>query len=569
MGGEPSSIVSESRRIWLQPTPYRNMSTPLKNVPLVSVFLILLTVFAASQRPDRKGQIENRFPHHPVRTKSQQAQSFFDQGLGLIYALDYSGAANAFRAAARSDPTAAMAYWGIAYALGSDYYYHTAGDPRRERDANDALKQGAALAANGPKIEKEYVEALSRRYCNCPNPDRAEQAVEFKNAMAELVRDYPDDLDAATLYAQSIMNLSPWESWNPDGTPREGTPEVLAVLESVLKRDPHHWGAIHYYIHAVEASPNPERALVYVRVLPNLIPPIGHLVHMPAHIYIRTGDYAAAEAACKKAATLDESHLQGATDMFTVFSYLHDLYFLAAAASMDDRYLSANAASVELAETVVPHVKNMPQLQVFLTVQPAVLLRFHRWANILKLPEPDREYSLANTFWHYARGMAFAATSSPAEAEAEQRTVAERMESIAPGEIYGMSALNKTSDIMKIAADVLAARLLVAKHERREAIDRLREAVAIQDSLVYDEPPSWFYPVRESLGAALFLDGQMIEAERTFRDDLARNPRNPRSLFGLLQVLQSTGKSYDAGVVQAELNASGHGDLKSFNLLEF
>ena len=569
MGREPCSMVLESRRTWLQPTPYRNMSALLKNVPLVSVFLILSTVLAASQHPERKAPIENRFPHHPVRTRSRQAQSFFDQGLGLIYALDYGGAANAFRAAARSDPAAAMAYWGIAYALGSDYYYHTPGDPSRERDANDALKQAAALTANGPEIEKEYVQALSRRYCNCPNPDRGKQAVEFKNAMAELVRDYPDDLDAATLYAQSIMNLSPWVAWNPDGTPREGTPEVLAVLESVLKRDPRHWGAIHYYIHAVEASPNPERALVYVQALPNLIPPIGHLVHMPAHIYIRTGDYAAAEVACRKAAALDESHLQSATDMFTVFSYLHDLYFLTAAASMDDRYLSANAASVELAETVAPHLKNMPQLQVFLTVRPAVLLRFHRWADILELPEPDRQYSLANTFWHYARGMAFAATSSPAEAEPEQRTVAERMESVDPGEIFGMSALNKTSDIMTIAADVLAAKLLVAKHGRHEAIARLREAVAVQDSLIYAEPPSWFYPVRESLGAALFLDGQMHEAERTFRDDLARNPRNPRSLFGLLQVLQSTGRSYDAGVVQAELKAGGHQDLKSFNLLEF
>jgi tetratricopeptide (TPR) repeat protein len=562
-------MVSESRRTWLQPTPYRNMSTPLKNAPLVLVFLILSTVLAASHHPYRKAQIENRFPHHPVRTNSRQAQSFFDQGLGLIYALDYSGAANAFRAAARSDPAAAMAYWGIAYALGSDYYYHTAGDPRREQEANDAVKRAAALVSSGPQIEKEYVDALSRRYCNCPNPDRGKQAVAFKNAMAELVRDYPDDLDAANLYAQSIMNLSAWDLWNPDGTPQEGTPEVLAVLEAVLKRDPRHWGAIHYYIHAVEASPNPERALVYVQVLPNLIPPIGHLVHMPAHIYIRTGDYAAAEAACRKAAALDESHLESATDMFTVFSYLHDLYFLAAAASMDNHYLSANAASVELAETVTPHVKGMPQLQVFLTVHPAVLLRFHRWADILGLPEPDREYSLANTFWHYARGMAFAATSSPAEAEAEQRTVAERMGSVAPGEIFGMSALNKTSDIMTIETDVLAAKLLEAKHERREAIARLREAVAIQDSLRYAEPPSWFYPVRESLGAALFLDGRMDEAERTFRDDLARNPRNPRSLFGLLRVLQSTGRSYDAGVVQAELKAGGHEDLKSFDLLEF
>ncbi|HLV87808.1 MAG TPA: hypothetical protein VKV39_12565 [Candidatus Sulfotelmatobacter sp.] len=537
---------------------------------LVLVFIVSSTVLVSSQRSSPlKSKAESRFPHHPIRTTSQQAQTLFNEGLGLIYALDYGGAAKSFRAAAKADPSAAMAYWGISYSLGSDYYYHSSGDPIREQEAHHALQRAMTLSENGPEVEKKYVQALSRRYCDCQNPDRAKDAVDFKNGMADLVRDYPDDLDAATLYAQSIMNLRAWELWNPDGTPWEYTPEILRVLESVLRRDPHHWGAIHYYIHAVEASPNPERALLYVQELPDLIPPIGHLVHMPAHIYIRTGDYPAAAVACRKAALLDENKLQNASDMFTVLSYLHDLYFLTAASSMDDRFITANDAAVKLAETVAPHVNDMPQLEVFLTAPLAVLVHFNRWNDILKIPEPDKAYSSTSAFWHFARGMAFTATSSQIAGEKEQRALMDQMESTPPNETYGMSAVNKTRDILAIASDVLEARLLTAKHQRGEAIARLREAVSIQDSLKYSEPPSWFYPVRESLGAALFLDGQMREAESTFRDDLARNPRNPRSLFGLLQVLQSTGKSYDAGFVRAELKSGGHEDLRAFSLQEF
>lgn len=487
----------------------------------------------------------------------------------MIYAFDFSGAAKAFRAGTKSDPEAAMPYWGKAYSLGSDYYYHTAGDPQREQEAYEALRRAVSLAADGPDEERKYIEALSKRYCNCSNPNREKQAVDFKDGMAALVRDYPDDLDAATLYAQSIVNLRPWELWNPDGTPWEETAEVLAVLESVLKRDPHHWGAIHYYIHAVEASPTPERALPYVQLLPSLIPPIGHLVHMPAHIYIRTGDYAAAELACKKAALLDDSHLRDGSDMFTVLSYLHDLHFLAAAASMDDHYLTAHDAAVELAKMVAPHVNDMPQLQVFLTIQPAVLVRFHRWADILKLAQPERHLVVANTFWHFARGMALAATSSLVAAEAEQRILAERLDSTSPGEVFAMSAVNRTRDVWIIASDVLAAKVFAAKHDPSRAILRLREAVTVQDGLKYAEPPSWFYPVRESLGATLYLDSQIDEAERIFREDLIRNPRNPRSLFGVLQAFISRGRSYDAGLIQAELKAGGHVDLQDFNLRDF
>jgi tetratricopeptide (TPR) repeat protein len=571
IGGEPSSIRSASCPTRLSRIDRVIVGILLNNAGQILLFLFASAVFASSQSPDqnKNKQIANFFPHHRIRTKNQQSQNLFDEGLGLIYALDYSGAAKAFRAAAKADPTSAMAYWGISYALGSDYYYHTAGDPAREREAYDALQRAQALAADGAKEEKQYILATSKRYCNCQHPDRPKQAMDFKNAMADLVRDYPDDLDAATLYAQSIMNLRPWELWNPDGTPAEGTPEILAVLESVLRRDPHHWGAIHYYIHAVEASPHPERALAQVQLLPTLTPAIGHLVHMPAHIYIRTGDYPAAEAACRKAALLDENHLQSASDMFTVLSYLHDLYFLAAAAGMDNDYATARKAALKVAETVAPHLNDKPALQVFLTVQPSVLIRFHRWGEILRLPEPDRQFDLANTFWHFTHGIALAATSELAASEAEQRILQQRLDATGPNEIYGMSAVNKTRDVLTIASDILAAKILMAKHDYGRAIVRLRDAVKIQDSLKYSEPPTWFYPVRESLGAALLVDGQSEEAERTFREDLLRNPRNPRSLFGLLQALQSGGKSYDALYVEAELKASRHGEPGNFNIQDF
>jgi tetratricopeptide (TPR) repeat protein len=541
------------------------------SLPRVLVFLFFLAVDGLAQRSEQPKSVPvtAAYRHHSVSTKSKEAQLLFDQGLGLIYALDYNEAAKSFQRAATLDPTMAMAYWGISYALGSDYYYHTAGDAPREREAYEALHRALTLSANGPEVERGYISALGKRYCNCSNPDRQKQAVGFKDAMRDLAQAYPDDLDAATLYAKSIMNLSPWDLWNSDGTPWEGTPEILSVLESVLKRNPRHLGAVHFYIHAVEASPNPERGLAHASLLPSLAPPVGHLLHMPAHIYIRTGDYLAAEEACAKAARVDDNHIQSSPNMFTVLSYLHDLYFLVAAASMDGHYSTAREAANKLVDRVSPHVQKMPELQAFLTVQPAVLVRFHRWDDIVKLPQPSGSLRIANSMWHFARGMAFAASGKVAEAEAEHQAVMEALESTAPGDMFGMSNNSKTRDILKIASDVLAAKLATARHEKSEAVAQLRDAVGVQDTLKYSEPPAWFYPLRESLGAELFLDGKISEAEQTFREDLKRNPRNPRSLFGLLQVLRSGGRSDDAVFVQAEFDAAWKGDPQQLNLQNF
>ncbi|MBV9343146.1 MAG: hypothetical protein JO159_19940 [Acidobacteria bacterium] len=505
-----------------------------------------------------------------MRTKNPEGQRLFDEGLTLIYAFDYRGAATSFARAATLDPKMAMAYWGIAYALGSDYYYGTAGDSTREREAYEALKKALRLSSDGPEAERAYVAALSKRYCNCPNPNRAEQAVAFKDGMRELVKSYPDDLDAAALYAQSIMNLSPWALWNPDGTPWGGTPEIVSVLESVLKRNPRHLGALHYYFHTVEGSPHPERALPYVNLLPSLAPSIGHIVHMPAHIYIRTGEYLTAEEACLKAARIDESRIQTVSKpgMFAILSYLHDLYFLAAAASMDGHYGSARKAAAELVAQVAPHVEEIPELEAFLTVEPAVLVRFDRWEEILKLPNPRPKLAVANAVLSFARGMALAATGKVTEAESERRQLASALERTSPQEAFLMSP-NSSREVLEIASSVLAAKLLAASNQRSEAIAEWRHAVLLQDGLKYAEPPSWFYPVRESLGAALFLAGQFQEAEQVFREDLERNPRNPRSLFGLSETLRSQGRSYDAGIVRTRFDAAWKSDSRRLDLHNF
>jgi tetratricopeptide (TPR) repeat protein len=538
--------------------------------------MLLFSVASLAQRP--QSTVHGRSPdsgqksvsiHHPV-SRNVAAQGLFDEGLTLIYALDNSGAAKAFQRAATLDPDMAMAYWGVAYALGSDYYYHTAGDAMRERAADQALQTALGLSAHGPEVERAYIAALSKRFCGCPNPDRERLAIEFKEAMRGLTQSYPDDLDAATLYAQSLMNLNAWALWNADGTPVEGTTEIISILESVLKRDPRHLGAAHFYVHAVEGSPTPERGLAYATVLPSLAPSIGHIAHMPAHIYIRTGDYAAAENACVNAARIDEKRLEDSSrpDTFTILSYLHDLYFLATAASMDGHYSAARVAADELADRVAPQVNQMPQLQSFLAIQPSVLVRFARWSDILKLAPPNENLKAANTMWHFARGMALAATGKLGEAEVEHQAVTSALESASPNESFAMSP-NKTRDILEIASAVLAAKLAMAREGRTQAIAQLRRAVATQDRLLYAEPASWFYPVRESLGAALFLDGQSAEAEQVFREDLQRNPRNPRSLFGLLKALQSRGESYDAQFVQAQFDKTWKGEPQQLNLRDF
>jgi tetratricopeptide (TPR) repeat protein len=346
-----------------------------------------------------------------------------------------------------------------------------------------------------------------------------------------------------------------------DGTAEAGTEEIVATLESVIRREPNHLGAIHYYIHAVEASRSPERALAGANRLAQLAPAAGHIVHMPAHIYIRTGDYEAAVKTNQKAAQADQAYLAAskAQGIYPMMYYSHNLHFIAMAAAMNGNYAESRRGAQMLASNVSPHVKDMPPLEGFMTVPLAVEVRFRKWNEILKAPPPDASMQTTTVFWHFARGLALASTGKLEEAQAEHKLVAEAEEKTAPDAIFQMPINNKTKDILKIAEYVLGAKIAQAKKENDDAISQLREAVTIQDGLKYNEPQDWFYPVRESLGAALLMNGDQAGAEQVFRDDLERNPRNPRSLFGLEQALKAQGREYDATFIRKQFDASWKG----------
>jgi len=504
--------------------------------------------------------------HHPVSTHNPQAQQFFDQGLRFIYAFNHDEAVRSFQHAAELDPTLAMAYWGIAEGVGPNY--NDPADPDRYKRAHEAVQKAVDLSSGASLSEQAYIQAMAKRFPPDPNSDLRKAAEDYRTAMRQVAEQFPDDLDAATLFAEAGMNLHPWGLWHQDGTPEEGTAEIVSTLESVLKRDPNHLGAIHYYIHSVEASSDPGRALAGANKLASLAPGAGHIVHMPAHIYIRTGDYDAAVKTNEEAASVDRTYIKatGAKGIYPMMYYSHNLHFVAMCGAMNGRYAEAKKNADLLVANVGPHVKDMPPLEGFMTIPVAVEVRFHHWNEILKMPPPDASMKTATVFWHFGRGLALAGTGKLAEADVEYKIVSEAEAATPPDVIFQMPINNKAKDIMKIAENVVGAKIAMAKKDNAGAIAMLREAVAIQDKLNYGEPPDWFYPVRENLGGALLMSGDAPGAEKVFREDLDRNPRNPRSLFGLNQALLQQKRDYDAGFVQKQFENSWKGGPQALKI---
>ncbi len=492
--------------------------------------------------------------HHPVSTKSREAQQFFDQGLKLVYAFNHDEARRSFQRVADLDPKLAMAWWGVALTLGPNYNLPV--DPEREKAGYDAAQRALALQENASEPERAYIIALSVRYSNDPHSDLHALDVAYKDAMSRLAAHYPDDLDAATLYAESVMNLNPWHLWTGDGKAAEGTGEIVSVLESVLKRDPNHIGANHYYIHALEASPHPERALASAARLEKLAPAAGHLVHMPAHIYARVGDHLAA-AHCNEAAVaadkkfLAQTHEQG---VYPLFYYSHNLHFLAFAASMEGNFAEAKGAAARLVANVAPGVKAMPMLEGFLPTPIVVLFAFERWDDLVKFPAPDSTFLITNAVWRSLRGVAFANTGKTAEAENEQDAFHELAAKIPPDTMYDM--LNKTGAVFKVHDRILAGMIARSRHDDKGAIDSLTQAVAAEDALNYSEPPPWYPPVRPMLGRVLLEAKQLPEAEKVFRADLDRNPRDGRALSGLRDCLNAQGRKYEADQIDQQFRAA-------------
>ncbi len=487
----------------------------------------------------------------PVSHANPEAQKFFDQGIILVYGFNHDEAARAFRRAAQLAPLMPMAHWGLALALGPNYNETTI-PPERLRAAHEAVQWGRSLARNAPEHERAYLEALSKRFSADPAADQKKLWADYRDAMAELMRRYPDDTEAATLWADASMIINAWRLFGADGRPAPGTDEIIATLEGVLRRAPEHIGAHHLYIHAVEASQTPERALLSADRLAALSPAAGHLVHMPAHIYMRTGDYARAAESNEWAAKADQQYIDGGglRGIYTAAYYSHNLHFLAAAHSMQGNYAEASKAARRLEANVSPYLKDMPFFESFMPTGTLIAARFGRWDDVLKTPEPAASTPVTNALWHWARGMALASTGKTADAEAALKTYLSKTEAIAPETGYGQ---NTARAVLKIGEHFLNARLASARGDRKRAVEQLRAAVAAEDALAYDEPPGWYHPLsREALGGALLLDKQYAEAEAVFREDLRRNQRNGRSLFGLAESLKAQGKTREAELVTRE-----------------
>jgi tetratricopeptide (TPR) repeat protein len=524
---------------------------------LAVIFLLLLSFATHAQHghetkpaPAKPAVIEPGLGgiNHPVTTKNAQAQGFFNQGLAYIYAFNHAESIKAFARAAELDPNLAMAYWGAALAMGSNYNLPADSAALKEAYAN--LAKAQALAPKASAKEQDYIKALSNRYAT--DPDKADLpalAVAYKNAMGELVKKYPDDLDAATLYAESMMNLRPWQLWTLDGKPAEGTLEIVAVLEGVLKRNPNHSGANHYYIHTVEASPNPERALPSAKRLSGIAPNAGHLVHMPSHIYIRTGDYVEAAKSNADAIVADQNYIRkyGAHGVYPMMYYNHNIHFLASANAMNGNYAGAIKSARDLHDNVKPLVTAMPMLEMFTPYPMVTLVRFRKWEVILRDQPPEAGMVITTAMWHFARGMAYAETGQPAYAAKERGLLLEKRKAIPADTPWGNST---AQGVLRVAADLLAGDALLAAGNHKAAIEYLREAVAAEDAVNYNEPPDWDLPTREWLGRALLTDGQYAEAEKVYRDELVKHPGNGRALFGLVEALKKQRKNKDVAAAQ-------------------
>jgi tetratricopeptide (TPR) repeat protein len=505
--------------------------------------------------------------HHPVSTQNAQAQKYFDQGLALLYGFNHEEAAKAFSAAAKLDPNLAIAHWGVALVNGQNY--NAPEFPELLKIAKAELTTAQSISSKASPGEQALIGALAKRYDDSLGDAKSRERA-YSEAMGEVSAKFPDDLDVATLYAESLMNLTPWQLWTKDGQPGPNTEKVIAILESVLRRNPQHIGANHYYIHAVEASPNPARGIASANRLRDLKLSAGHLVHMPGHIYLRTGDYPAAAAVNVAAANADMTYIQREKikpGIYSMMYYSHNLHFLALADSMAGRYASSRAAADKLSAHVGPAVKGMPMVESFLPVKTYVLVRFGKWSDMLAMPEPDKSLRLHHAMWHWGRGMAYVATGNTPAAEKEESALDEARTS-APAD--AMVDKNSLATVLSVASHMLAARIAGAKGNLAEAEKHYDEAAQLHDNFNYIEPPEWPFPVRESHGAMLLRAGRAADAEKVFRADLERFPRNGRSLFGLVESLKAQGNNEAARLVEMEFkDAWKQADTKlSVNELE-
>ncbi len=486
---------------------------------------------------------------HPIATKSPEAQRFFDQGLVMLFNFNRPEALRSFRRASELDPDAIMPYWGMSLAQGPHLNMDTDMDMNEEA-ACAILQEGLGRAPGAPEREQAYLKALSRRCSAEPKYDPAKYR-EYQQAMRDVVRTYPDDLDAATFLAEALLVPARWQWFDRQGQPAEGVEEALSVLDDVLRRDPLHPFASHLYVHAIEMSPRPERGLIAAERLQHAAPGAGHLVHMGGHIYLRTGDFETAVRISRQAVAADREYMRltgVAPNVYTHGYYPHTTHFIVYAQMMLGRQAEAQGVADELVAYLEPAAGALPEMfDYFSPMKLQAALRFQDWDRVLAAPEPEPRLLYSRAFRHYARGVAYAAQGKTAEAKRAQAAFAAAYHEI-PVERPQMA--NKARGLLDVAAAELDARLAP---DAAASVSHWRRAAAAQDALKYEEPPAWFYPVRESLGGALLRAGQAAEAEAVFREELAQAPRNGRALFGLRESLRAQNDVPAAAAVDREL----------------
>lgn len=490
--------------------------------------------------------------HWQISSESELAQRYFDQALTLAYGFNHLEAERSFREAARLDDDCAICLWGAALVLGPNINDPV---PSAEREANayETLRAAVTRSQHASEKERALIEALETRYAATPPEDRASLDLAYADAMRSVAKRFRDDLQIQALFAEAMMDTMPWAYWTEDAQPKPLTLEVFETLDHVLERDPDHPGANHFYIHAVEQE-QPERGVVPADNLRRVVPGAGHLVHMPSHIYIRVGRYHDGSSANELAIEADNDYVTQcrAQGIYPVAYVPHNHHFLWATTTMEGRSADALDAARHTAHHVdrsLMREPDMGMLQHFSAIPYYALVRFGKWEEILAEPAPDEDLLYPTAVWHYARGIAYARGQKLREANQELRRVREIATDARLEEIR-ICGLNPTSSLAAIAAAVLRAEIAAARKDIKTAVAQLREAIAIEDSLIYGEPPDWFYPVRHNLGAILLEAGRPGAAEKVYREDLARFPDNGWSLFGLAQSLRAQGKTQEAAEVQ-------------------
>jgi len=499
---------------------------------------------------------------YPITTASPETQRWFDQGLRLVYAFNHHEAQNAFREAARLDPACALCYWGVAVTEGSNYNSPT--DADREQKALAAVLEAMRRAPGASPRERALIEAVAKRHSADPGAKREALDQAYADAMRDVARRFPDDAEAATFFAEAMMILRPWNLWTPEGKPQPGTEEIVQTLERVLARKPDHPGAIHLYIHAVEASRDPRRAEAPADRLARLMPGAGHLVHMSSHIYWRVGRYADAVTTNRAAVQADHRYFTTATPspIYRGLYHPHNLDFIWQSAAMQGKSAETIRAAREFADAAPPEmIKAMPDMETAPVAPFVALARFGRWDELLRYPAPPREWSYTVGVWHYARGLARNAKGQATEARQELAELETLVLSVSPERTTAF--FFRTRNILQLAANVLAGEVAAKAGDVAAAERLLRAAVEEQDTHWFTEPPPWYFPVRQALGAVLLQAGRAREAEHVYREDLARNPDNGWSLYGLTQSLRAQGKTAEASRAEASFRkAWAHADVQ-------